>query len=380
MVNHHNTDREANLLSWAEIDLGALTGNIRRLHKHLRPGVQLLAAVKKNAYGHGAGSVARAAVAAGAEWLGVFSVEEGAELRDAGITTPILIMGCVPCTQVATVILKNLTPTVIETELPLALDRAAQSMETTINVHIKVDTGLNRFGANIEDVASLLRFVSALGRVKIGGLYTHFASADEPDRSTTEIQLQRFLKVAANFPEPKFLHAANSAATLRFPETHLNMVRVGIAMYGVDPSPITERTFPLEPVLSLKSRVVRLHWIKAGEGVSYGLTWIAEKDALVALIPFGYGHGLPRLLSNRGQVLVHGQRVPIRGRVCMDQCVVDVTDVAEVRVGDEVVLLGRQGSEEITAEEIANWANTISYEVFTGIWTGLPRIYVATEA
>jgi len=339
-----------------------------------------LAAVKKNAYGHGAVSVARAAVAAGAEWLGVFSVEEGAELRDAGITTPILIMGCVPCAQVATVIQKNLTPTVIETELPLALDRAAQSMETTINVHIKVDTGLNRFGANIEDVASLLRFVSALGRVKIGGLYTHFASADEPDRSTTEIQLQRFLKVATNCPEPKFLHAANSAATLRFPETHLNMVRVGIAMYGVDPSPITERTFPLEPVLSLKSRVVRLHWIKAGEGVSYGLTWIAEKDALVALIPFGYGHGLPRLLSNRGQVLVHGQRVPIRGRVCMDQCVVDVTDVAEVGVGDEVVLLGRQGSEEITAEEIANWANTISYEVFTGIWTGLPRIYVATEA
>lgn len=207
-------------------------------------------------------------------------------------------------------------------------------------------------------------------------MYTQFTSADEPDRRTTEIQLQRLLKIATTLPEPRFLHAANSAATLRFPETHLNLVRVGIAIYGAYPSPATERTVSLRPVLSLKSRVARVHWVSPGEGVSYGLTWIARKDTLVALIPFGYGHGLPRLLSNRGQILVHGRRVPIRGRVCMDQCIVDVTAVPGVKVGDEVALLGSQGNEEINIDEIACWANTISYEVFTGIWTGLPRIYV----
>jgi len=369
-------DKKTDLLNWAEIDLATLTHNIKRLCQHLQAGTQLMGVVKKNAYGHGAVPVAKAAVAAGAEWLGVHSLEEGLELRGAGITSPVLILGDTLRSQAAVIVEKKLTPTVAETELPLALDRAAQDLDTTIAVHVKVDTGLNRFGASIEDVVPLLHFISGLGRVRIGGLYTQFASADERERRTTETQLQRFLEIAASLPEPRFLHAANSAATLRFPETHLNLVRVGIAMYGIYPSPATERTVPLLPVLSLKSRVVRLHWIKPGEGVSYGLTWIAKKDALLALVPFGYGHGLPRLLSNRGQVLVHGQRVPIRGRVCMDQCVVDVTTVPEVKVGDEVVLLGRQGSEEINADEIANWADTISYEVLIRISPRLPRIYL----
>ena len=369
-------DKKTDLLSWAEIDLAALTHNIKRLCQRLQTGTQLMGVVKKNAYGHGAVPVAKAAVVAGAEWLGVHSLEEGLELRDAGITSPVLIFGDTPHTQAAVMVGKKLTPTVIETELPLALDRAAQDLDTTIAVHIKVDTGRNRFGASVEDVVPLLRFISGLGRVRMGGLYTHFASADERERRTTETQLQRFLEIAASLPEPRFLHAANSAATLRFPETHLNLVRVGIAMYGIYPSLATERTVPLRPVLSLKSRVVRLHWIKPGEGVSYGLTWIAKKDALMALVPFGYGYGLPRLLSNRGQVLVHGQRIPIRGKVCMDQCVVDVTTVPEVEVGDEVVLLGRQGSEEINADEIANWADTISYEVVSRISPRLPRIYL----
>jgi len=379
MLDERGINKEADLLNWAEINLEAIAHNIKQLHQHLQPGTQLMAVVKKNAYGHGAVQVAKAAVAAGAEWLGVYSLEEGMELRDAGITAPVLILGAIPRAQAATVVESKLTPTVIEPKLPQALDRAAQDLNTTITVHVKVDTGLNRYGASLGDIAGLLHFIAGLGRVRVGGLYTHFASSDEPDRRTTDTQLQRFLEAAANLPEPKFLHAANSAAILRFPETHLNLVRLGIAMYGAYPSPATGRAVPLRPVLSLKSRVIRLHWMSPGEGVSYGLTWIAEKDALMALVPFGYGHGLPRLLSNRGQVLVHGQRVPIRGRVCMDQCVVDVTAVPEVKVGDEVVLLGCQGSEEITADEIANWADTISYEVFTGIWTGLRRIYVAAE-
>ena len=369
---------KANLLSWAEIDLGALTYNIKGLHQCLRPKTQLMAVVKKNAYGHGAVPVAKAVVAAGAEWLGVYSLEEALELRDADIIAPILIIGDIPRTQAAAIVKGKLTPTVFETEFPLALDKAAQKLNTTIAVHVKVDTGLNRFGASIEDVAHLLQFIAGLDRVRVGGVYTHFASADEPEREATEAQLQRFIEITSSLPEPGFLHAANSAATLRFPETHLDLVRVGIAIYGVYPSTATERTVPLRPVLSLKSRVTRLHWMKPGEGVSYSLTWVAEKDTLVAVVPFGYGDGLPRLLSNRGQVLVRGQRVPIRGRVCMDQCVVDVTAVAGLKVGDEVVLLGKQDGEEITADEIAGWADTISYEIFTGIRTGLRRIYITT--
>jgi alanine racemase len=267
---------------------------------------------------------------------------------------------------------------VVEPGLALALDRAAEHLGTDVSVHVKVDTGLNRYGASMEDVPELVRFISSLARVKMTGFYTHFASADEPDPAFTQLQLQRFLKIAATLPEPKLLHAANSAATLRFPETHLDMVRVGLSLYGVYPSPHVERAVPLRPVLSLKARVTRVHRLRPGEGVSYNLTWIAKREALVALVPFGYGHGLPRLLSNRGQVLIHGRRLPIRGRVCMDQCVVDVTRVPEVKVGDEVVLLGRQGNEEITSDEIAAWARTISHEIFTGVWTGLPHIYVSS--
>jgi len=359
-------------LSWVEINMKALVHNVEKLRQYLRPGTQLMAVVKKNAYGHGAVPVARVAVAAGVDWLGVYSLEEGLQLRDAGISIPILIFGYVPSSQAATLVKSELTPTVVETKLPLALDKVQG--DTTIAVHVKVDTGLNRSGVRTEDVPHLMYFISGLRRVKVEGLYTHFASADELDRETVGAQLQRFLGVATKFPE-LLLHAANSAATLVFPETHLNMVRPGIVMYGVYPSPAVERTIPLQPVLSLKSRVVRLHRIRAGEGVSYGLTWKAKKDTSVALVPFGYGDGLPRLLSNCGQVLVHGQRAPIRGRVCMDQCIVDVTDVPEVKVGDEVVLLGRQGSDEISVDEIANWADTINREILAGIRTDLHRIY-----
>ena len=188
------TDRKTDLLNWAEINLGALTHNIKRLRQYLAPKTQLMAVVKKNAYGHGAVPVAKAALAAGAEWLGVHSLEEGLELRDACITAPVLILGDIPRAQAATIVEKKLTPTVIETELPLALDRAARDLNMTVAVHVKVDTGLNRFGASIEDVARLLHFIAGLGRVRIGALYTHFASADEPDRRATEAQLRRFLR------------------------------------------------------------------------------------------------------------------------------------------------------------------------------------------
>lgn len=278
-----------------------------------------------------------------------------------------------------TVVEQRLTPTVAETELARALSGAGQKLNTVAEVHVKIDTGLQRFGVSLEEAPELLNYIAELPNIKVEGLYTHFSSAGETDQMPTKIQLERFLKLARLFPKVELLHAANSAATLQFPETHLNMVRVGISIYGFYPSAAVRKSAPLKPVLSLKTRVIRVHSIKAGEGVSYGLTWVAPRDSIVALIPFGYGHGLPRLLSNRGEVLTRGRRAPIRGVICMDQSIIDVTDIPDVRVGDEVTIIGQDGSEEITAADIAELSNTIHYEVVSRLPAVLPRLYLHKE-
>jgi len=339
-----------------------------------------MAVVKRNAYGCGALAISRVALEAGAEYLGVYSLEEALELREAGMHAPLLIMGPVSPDRADTVVKQRLTPTVVETELARALSHAGQKLDTAAEVHVKIDTGLNRFGVSMEEAPQLLNIIEELPNLKVVGLYTHFSSADETDSMPTKIQLERFLKLTKLFPQIKLLHAANSAATLQFPETHLDMVRVGISLYGFYPSAAVRKTVLLKPVLSLKTRVIRVHSIKAGEGVSYGLTWVAPRDSIVALIPFGYSHGLPRLLSNRGEVLIRGKRAPIRGVVCMDQSIVDVTEIPGVRVGDEVTIIGQDGSEEITATEIAELTNTIHYEVITRLPAVLPRLYLRKES
>jgi alanine racemase len=334
-----------------------------------------MAVVKKNAYGHGAAAVSRAALEAGADYLAVHSIEEAVGIRLAGSNAPILILGPVLPNKANTIIEQCLTPTVVDREFACALSAAAQEWNRVVEVHVKVDAGLNRYGALLEEAPELINYLSTLPNIKVVGLYTHFSSADELDETPTKLQLERFLKVARLFPQIELLHAANSAATLRFPETHLNMVRVGEAIYGYYPSAAC-KTVPLRPALSVKTRIVRVHTIKAGEGVSYGLTWVAPKESIVALIPFGYGHGLPRILSNRGQVLVKGKRAPIRGVVCMDQSIIDVTEMPGVKVGDEAAIIGRQGDEEITATEVAELAQTIDYEIITRLPMTLPRIYL----
>lgn len=364
------------LLRWAEIDLGALTHNVRAIRQHLRPSTQFMGIVKKNAYGHGIVPVARAVAATGADYLGVYSLEEGIELREANITSPILIMGYFPPSEAEEVIQRHLISTVVEPEAALALDKAARDLSTIAQVHIKVDTGIHRFGATVEEATQLLHCLLGLRHVRVAALYTHFSSADDPEKAVTEMQLEQFLRFAVAFPQVKFLHAANSAATLRLPETHLNLVRIGLAMYGLYPFPRKETYVQLRPVLSVKARVIRFHQLKPGDGVSYGLSWVTEKDARVALVYLGYGDGISRLLSNRGEVLIHGQRVPIRGNICMDQCMIEVTKVPRVKVGDEVVFIGRQGTQEITADEVAHWMGTINYEVVTRISARLPRIYL----
>ena len=367
-------------LTWAEIDLDAIAHNVRQLKRHIGERVKLTAVVKANAYGHGAVPVARTALENGAERLAVNRVVEGIELRRAGIAAPILILGYSPPWEAEAIVRHDLTPTITEREVALALARAAASQGKTVPVHVKVDTGMGRFGLLPKEVADFAKGLADFPNLRLEGLYTHFATADEADKSHTRRQFGLFLDVLKRLEEAgikvPIRHAANSAATLDLPETHLDMVRCGIAIYGLYPSAEVSHSVPLKPAMSLKSRVARLRTLPAGSCISYGCTYVTSSPTRVALVPVGYGDGYHRLLSNRGQVLICGRRAPILGRVCMDQFVVDVSDIPGVRLDDEVVVFGRQGEEEISAEEVAAWAQTINYEVVTALMPRVTRVYL----
>ena len=363
-------------LTWVEVDLDAIEHNVRALRAHVGDGVRLAAVVKANAYGHGAPAVAQTALAAGAGHLAVVSVSEGVELREAGLTAPILILGYTPEWDAETVVEYELTPTVTRPEVAMALSQAAVARGMCVRIHLKVDTGLHRFGAAPREALELRALISTLPGVELEGLSTHFASADEADKSFTHEQFTLYQQIARQMPEVTLRHAANSSAVLDLPEMALTMVRSGIALYGLYPSLEVSRAVPLRPVLSLKSRLARIHDLEVGDPVSYGRTWRASRPSRMGLVPCGYAHGLRRALSNTGAMLVHGQRVPIRGRICMDQCVVDLTDVPEAQLHDEVVIIGRQGDEKITAEEVAERVGTINYEIVTGIPPRVPRVYL----
>ncbi len=362
-------------ITWAEVDLDAIAENVRNLKAHVGPGTMLMAVVKANAYGHGAVPVARAALEAGADRLAVNRAEEGVALRKAGIEAPILLLGPSLPSQAEAIVEYNLTPTVISGELATALDDAGR-----VTVHVKVDTGMGRFGIMPEEALDFFRFLHTLPNLYVEGIFTHFAVADLADKSYTWGQFRKFQAVLGALEEhglrPPIRHVCNSAATMDLPEMHLEMVRVGIAMYGLRPSDEVEPAVPIRPALSLKSCVARVRTLPPGSGISYGLTYVTEKETKVALVPVGYGDGYHRLISNRGSVLIHGKRAPIVGRVCMDQFVVDVSGIPDVREGDEIVLIGRQGGEEIRAEEVARWAETINYEVVTGLLPRAARRYL----
>jgi len=367
-------------LTWAEIDLDAIAHNVRQLKRHIGERVKLTAVVKANAYGHGAVPVARTALENGAERLAVNRVVEGIELRRAGIAAPILTLGYSPPWEAEAIVRHDLTPTITEREVALALARAAASQGKTVPVHVKVDTGMGRFGLLPKEVVGFAKGLADFPNLRLEGLYTHFATADEADKSHTRRQFGIFLDVLKRLEEAgvevSIRHAANSAATLDLPETHLDMVRCGIAIYGLYPSAEVSHSVPLKPAMSLKSRVARLRTLPAGSCISYGCTYVTSSPTRVALVPVGYGDGYHRLLSNRGQVLICGRRAPILGRVCMDQFVVDVSDIPGVRMDDEVVVFGRQGEEEISAEEVAAWAQTINYEVVTALMPRVTRVYL----
>lgn len=368
--------------AWAEIDLAAITSNIRELRKVTAEKARVMAVVKANAYGHGALPVSRTVLAAGAEYLGVAILDEGRQLREAGINAPVLMLGFTPCEQAAQAIELDLTQTVYTFEGAEAISRAAAQIGRTAKIHIKVDTGMGRLGllSNIRTPREILRIASLPG-LSLEGIFTHFAVADVRDKSYTWEQYNKFMELKGQLNklglQIPFWHAANSAAVIDLPEMHLDMVRAGVSIYGLYPSEeVLRHRIVLKPALSLKAKVAHVKTVPAGVSISYGRTHITKAETTIATIPVGYADGYSRLLSNKASVIIHGKRAPVIGNICMDQFMVDVTSVPEVKTGDEVTLIGRQGQEEVTVDELARLMGTINYEIVCMISDRIPRIYV----
>ncbi len=365
---------------WAEIDLDAVRANVASLAGVASPAA-LMAVVKADGYGHGAVPVARAALDAGAQWLGVALVEEGAELRAAGIDAPVLVLSEPPPPAAPAVVALGLTSVAYTRPGIDALAKAvADSGADPLPVHLKVDTGMHRVGCAAEDACTLAESIATRDELRLEGVLTHFAVADEPDDPYTGQQLDRFDGVLADLRRAgvtfDLVHAANSAALLAFPDrARFDLVRCGIAVYGVPPAPGLAERVPLRPAMALKARVSHVKTLPAGARLSYGLRYTMPADGTVATVPVGYADGVPRALSaTGGEVLVRGRRHPIAGTVTMDQLMVDAGD-SPIEVGDEVVLLGRDGDAEISADEWAERLGTIGYEIVCGIGPRVPRSY-----
>jgi len=371
------------IVTWAEIDLDAIAFNIRAFKRHVGEKVKLIAVVKANAYGHGAIPVAESALAAGAEMVAVHRMLEGVELRKAGIQAPILILGYTPSDGADLAAAWRLTPSLTTLEFAQALSARATALGLNVPVHIKVDSGMSRYGLMPEEVIEFLQSIIGLPGISLEGLFTHFATADSADQSHVRQQLSVFNEIRTTTRQAGFefplVHAANSAAMLNLPEAHFDAVRPGIAMYGLEPSNEWAPPFEIHPALTLKSLVSRVRLLPAGAGVSYGRTYLTSRPTLAALVPVGYGDGFHRILSNKGSVLIRGRRAPILGRVCMDQFVVDVSSIPEVQQDDEVVLIGQQGQAHIRAEEVALLAGTINYEVTTSLLPRVARLYYTSD-
>jgi alanine racemase len=358
-------------LSWVEINLAALRHNFFEVKNRMSPGTCILGVVKSDAYGHGMIPVARELIVCGAQFFAVSKFWEARSLRSVGIPLPILTLLGVEPSDMEEAILQEIRPVVFRTDHARMLSETASRLGMPARIHIKVDTGMRRLGVPCEKVAPFLDELLNLPGVEIEGILSHFAGADETDKSYCECQLGRFcdtLKILEERGRPiRYAHISNSAGLLDLPHAHFHLVRPGIMLYGSPPSDELHKPANLQPVMSFKSRVLQLKELPAGEPIGYGRTYYTDKPSRIATIPVGYDDGYPRLLSNKGQVLVGGMRCPIVGRVSMNMITVDVTRVPNVKEDDEVVLLGKQGSEHISAEEIAQLCGTISYEIFCSV-------------
>ena len=366
--------------SWVEIELDHFRHNIQAVRRLLPPSVEILQVVKADAYGHGAMEIAREALKSGASRLGVANADEGVQLRVGGIEAPVLILSPSPVSEIDEIIKYRLVPSLSDRHFAEAFADRCRQMETVMPVHVEVDTGMGRGGTSLDEAVTLIQALIAEPSIRVEGIFSHLASSEVVDDRYNTTQYRRFCELLEKLDDLgisiPLKHLSNSGGILNFPDFACDIVRPGIMTYGVHPSPGTARKVTLKPVMSFKSRIVLLKEFPPGESIGYGRSYFLDKPSVIATIPVGYGDGYGFVLSNKGEVLIRGMRAPIVGRVSMDMCTIDVTHIPECTVGDEVVLLGRQGNDYISANEIADKAGTISYEVLCVLGKRAPRVYM----
>lgn len=368
--------------TWAEIDLGAIKHNLGQIKKVIGSGKKgapkIMAVVKANAYGHGLIEVARALEKLNVDYLGVASLDEAIALRRSGINLPVLVLGSILPEEIDTALNYDVTLTVCNKELARQLNKKAKAANKCVRVHIKVDTGMGRIGIWHEQAFNFVKMFTKMENIRSEGIYTHFASASR-DNFFTRYQLESFeallRKLTQGGIQFDYRHAANSIALVNLKKSHFNLVRPGIVIYGMHPKRSFARILDLKPVLSLKTKIVYLKDVPQGRSISYGRTYITEKASRIATLPIGYADGYGRILSNRASVLVKGRKAPVVGKVTMDQTMIDVGHIKGVKIGDEVVLIGRQGKLQMSTEEIARVSKTIPYEIVCSITNRVPRVY-----
>lgn len=367
--------------AWVEIELSALAHNVRQLKQILSPQTELMAVVKADAYGHGAVSIAETALHHGADSLAIATLAEGIELRQAGITAPILILGAInTLEEIRAAAAWRLEATLCNPQQALLFSEVMSVIGQNLPVHVKLDTGMSRLGTDWQQATEFVKLVRQLPHLSIASIYSHLATADDPDPTIMRLQHLRFCGAIAQLKAygivPPRLHLANSAATLSDPTLHYDLVRVGLALYGLYPASHLRRAIDLKPVLQVKARITQVKTIAAGSGVSYGYQFIASQDLPIAVVGIGYADGVPRHLSNRLQVLVRGQLVPQIGAITMDQLMLDVSNLPDLQVGEIVTLIGRDGDFSISADDWATALDTISWEILCGFKHRLPRINI----
>lgn len=369
--------------AWVEISLEALAHNIQQIKQQLSPSTELMAVVKADAYGHGAITVAQTALQYGATWLAVATISEGIELRKAGINAPILLLGATNTPdQVKAIAYWQLQPTLCTPKQALVISNTLAVMDNdhALQVHLKVDTGMSRLGIPWQQAVEFGQLVEQLPHLQIASVYSHFATADSPNPTIMRLQHARYEEAISHLRlagiNPPRLHFANSAATLVDPATHYDLVRVGLAIYGLYPAPHLQDTVDLKPVLQVKARVTQVKTIQCGTGIGYGYQYVADREMLLAVVSIGYADGVPRNLSNRISVLIRGRQVPQVGAIAMDQLMVDATTMPDLQEGEIVTLLGQDGNDRISAEDWAMTLETISWEILCGFKHRLPRIAV----
>jgi alanine racemase len=368
--------------AWAEINLDNIAYNINEIKRVLSKRTEIMAVVKADAYGHGVKEVSKILLDNGVSRLAVSMLDEAIQLRREGITVPLMVLGYTDPIRAEEIIKNDITQAVFSMELAEALSSAAARLEKNIKIHIKIDTGMTRIGfpAGYLAVKKIIE-ISKLPKIIIEGLFTHFASADEADKSYTLKQFETFMGVISELERVgvriPIKHACNSAGIIEFPQMHMDMVRPGLIIYGMYPSnDIDKSKLILKPAMSLKANVIQVKDVEIGIPISYGRTFRTERESKIATIPIGYADGFTRMLSNKGKMIVNGEFAPVVGRICMDQCMIDVTDVGKVEVGDEVSIIGSQGERSILVEDVAELIGMINYEVVCIIGKRIPRAYI----